>query len=141
MAGKEKESSRDATFRPSARVTTAIPSGSLTFGGKDSEHCTGWTALDKSAYYNPWSWSATLDGVVLGPNSFFNVNPTAVFDTTTEFIYTSSYDDIVKTLNAEYDWTSDRYVVQCAAVKSFPDIIFGLSGKDYPLPATDYARQ
>lgn len=79
--------------------------------------------------------------VTLGARVLTKERAQAVFDPTSEFIYTASYEDIAHALNAEYDFPSDSYVVPCDALKSFADIVFSLSGKDYRLPASDYARQ
>ncbi|KAH7707283.1 Protein ASP-7 [Aphelenchoides avenae] len=125
--------------RPTSPVTTSVPSGSLTFGGRDTEHCSGWTSLDKHDFSG--SWSAKIDRVTLGARVLTKERAQAVFDPTSEFIYTASYEDIAHALNAEYDFPSDSYVVPCDALKSFADIVFSLSGKDYRLPASDYARQ
>ncbi|KAH7711433.1 cathepsin D [Aphelenchoides avenae] len=124
----------------SAFLTTAVPSGSLTLGGSDSEHCSGWTSLDQCTEFY-FAWSAPIDRVTLSGSVLSKKWQAAIFDPTSEFIYTTSYEDIARKLNAEYDFASDSYVVQCEAAKSFADIIFTLGGKDYHLPATDYARQ
>lgn len=125
------------------RLATPVSSptqvGYLTIGARDAIHCSQWTLLDLDAdetYY----WSVEIDYVILGATVVAQ-SKTAIFSSHSEFIYTPYFDYIAQLLHAEYDWDSDTYRVSCDAVKNMPDFVFSLSGTEFNLPASDYARK
>jgi hypothetical protein len=142
------------------RNFSSINSGVMTIGARDSKNC-----YDQWTYFNGVSndvlasWDISVDSITFGNTQLYNMTidhqPFQMmlsFDTTTAYITLDKaflqrmikpYKAIRKDpLNPSSD---TAYVVNCADVKSLPDLVYTLTAADgskffYSVPSTSYAH-
>jgi len=111
--------------------------GQITYGAIDTDNC------DSDIVYTPITsktyWQFNIDSFTAG--SYKNkVKASAISDTGTSFIY-GPYDDvdqIIALSNAEYDFNTGLYIVDCSAAKKLVDLVFTVNKKDLNIPGSEH---
>ncbi|KAK8922902.1 Vacuolar protease A [Metarhizium anisopliae] len=107
------------------------------FGGIDKDHYTGkieYIPLRRKAY-----WEVDIDSIAFGDEVAELDRTGAILDTGTSLnVLPSTLAELLnKEIGAKKSWNG-QYTVDCAQIKSLPDIVFNLAGSNYSLPASDY---
>jgi hypothetical protein len=112
--------------------------GELTLGGYDPAHFTGqlqWVPLNAETY-----WQVALDGLWINGKSV-TTTPRAILDTGTSLLAGPSAEvaTIATAIGASPFFLNPKeYTIDCNAINTAPDIVFGFGGQQYPLKAQDY---
>ncbi|OAA50549.1 vacuolar protease A [Metarhizium rileyi] len=107
------------------------------FGGVDKEHYNGkieYIPLRRKAY-----WEVDINSIAFGDEVAELEETGAILDTGTSLnVLPSALAELLnKEIGAKKGWNG-QYTLECAKIKSLPDITFNLGGSNYSLPASDY---
>ncbi|KAJ1166652.1 hypothetical protein NDU88_007051 [Pleurodeles waltl] len=120
---------------------TEGPGSVVTFGDTDPSYYTGninWIPLTSETY-----WEIKIDKVIINSTTVACSNGcTAIVDTGTSLLSgpTSAITSIQKAVGAK-PATNWEYSVKCCSLPDMPDIIFEISGVQYPLTPYAYVQQ
>ncbi|KAH7711744.1 aspartyl protease-like protein [Aphelenchoides avenae] len=112
--------------------------GQITFGGKDTQNCgKSWTTFKRREYYG---WGAYVPDFTLGSSKVIDFGRNASLSTTSPFLQLlfDTFEPLVRTLRAEYDFATDLYTVGCDKVPSLPPL--GIRLRDPLNPTKDAIR-
>ncbi|KAI6223191.1 Peptidase A1 domain-containing protein [Aphelenchoides besseyi] len=111
--------------------------GLITYGAIDTQNCD--TPLTYAPITREAYWQFAIDSFSI--DDYANSQATdAISDTGTSFIL-APYDDfdaIEKKSNADYDWSSGVYSLDCDTVDQIPDLVFKVNGQELRVSAKEY---
>ncbi|KAH7720012.1 Protein ASP-7 [Aphelenchoides avenae] len=122
-------------------TSTDLLNGQITFGGIDTQNCA--SRWDYVPAIPEDGWSVYMTRFSFGQRYSVNQRVRAALTSTSALLAgpPNIVDDMVAQMGAEYDFPSDSFVVPCAKVGTFPDMVFLLGTFEYRLPYKDYIRQ
>lgn len=125
---------------PPRKATYIEAGGSMVLGGRDEVNCAkSWTYPPVD--HNDTEWNVLVNSVSAGTYKSAVVNATALVSNA-ESIYVPKtvFEGIVKAVAAEYDFKTDRYLIDCSVLqpRRLPDIVFGLGGELYRVTKNAY---
>ncbi|KAH7671536.1 aspartic protease, partial [Aphelenchoides avenae] len=123
--------------------------GVLTFGGPDATNCaSAWNSVSQGPGII-FEWDLQINGFQFGAYKEPIPQWNGILGTDAKTsVPQKVFDQIVKTLAAEFDFASDEYLVNCDAAKSAPEIVIQLSpfsgsispsAHEYRIPSTAFA--
>ncbi|KAI6176370.1 Peptidase A1 domain-containing protein [Aphelenchoides bicaudatus] len=124
----------DRHVKPSENEQTG---GLITYGAIDSDNCDSdivYTKVTSESY-----WQFAIDSFTVGKYKSSSASQ-AISDTGTSFIYGpyDAVDSIIDQSNAQYDFNTGLYLVDCKDAKNLPDLVFTVSKKKLTVPATEH---
>ncbi|KAH7699688.1 Protein ASP-8, partial [Aphelenchoides avenae] len=126
----------------SKETSNAELNGQLTLGGVDTQNCNRtWDYVP--AVPKTFGWSVYVTQFSYGDKLRVKQRVLATLESTTALITAppTIVDSIVEKTGAEYDFSSDSFIVPCVKVGTFPDMVFQMGAFEYRLPDKDYIRQ
>ncbi|KAH8350590.1 hypothetical protein KR067_010158, partial [Drosophila pandora] len=123
---------------PNRNGTSAITGGELILGGIDSglfRGCLTYVPVSAQGY-----WQFTMGSADINGTNFCN-KCEAILDVGTSLMVIpqnalTKVNQILEVLNPKE--TNGVFLVDCAKIPNFPDIIFNIGRKDFPLKSSDY---
>jgi len=111
--------------------------GLITYGAIDGDNCDASIVYTKITSETYWQFGIESFSV----DKYKNAQAVqAISDTGTSFIYGpfDDVDQIIALSNAQYDFSTGLYTVDCDAAKGLPDLIFTVSKTDLHIPGAEH---